>query len=164
MTRRIEVTVLGTPAPKGSGRAMLNRKTGKAIHVPSGSKQNKAALRSWDVAVRESAIQALHAAEWNQTPDPDRPLFVDDPLLVQIVFRIRRPAGHWGKRGLKPKAPAFPAVKPDLDKITRATLDSLTGIIFDDDSRIIRSVCEKYYSRSGYEGATIIVEPMPPPT
>lgn len=150
---RIEFQVRGRSAPKGSGRAILNRKTGRAQYVPSGSGANQKALRSWDAAVREAAAAAVAGAL--------APPFVGVPLAVQIVFRLGRPAGHWGKQGLKPSAPAYPITKPDADKLARSTLDALTGILFDDDSRIVRQVVEKAYAAVGDEGATIIVEGVP---
>src|SRR5437868_6855849 len=42
----ITLDVLGTPAPKGSNRAMVFG--GRARFVPGGSKTNQANLKSWD--------------------------------------------------------------------------------------------------------------------
>lgn len=149
----VTIVVLGTPAPKGSGRAIMAG--GFAQHVASGSDANKRAQRSWDVAVKQAAWDA-HAA----SPATSGPMFVATPLRVAIEFRMRRPAGHWGKRGLRPAAPAFPASKPDIDKLARATLDSLTGCIFDDDSRIVELTVTKVWAAPVREGATISVEAM----
>jgi crossover junction endodeoxyribonuclease RusA len=80
-------------------------------------------------------------------------------LAVSIAFRICRPAGHWGKGKnagmLAPSAPAFPRGKPDIDKLARSTLDSMTGILFDDDSRIVSLHLVKRYATVGQEGANI---------
>ena len=35
-------------------------------------------------------------------------------------------------------APPFKRRKPDIDKLARSTLDSLTGSVFDDDARVAR--------------------------
>ena len=148
---KIELEVLGRPAPKGSGRAILVK--GRAMHVPSGSNVNRDQLRSWDANVRAAAQSALG---WGVESPP----FVETPLSVHIVFRLARPASHWGKNGLKPKAPKYPITKPDKDKLTRATCDSLKGIIYDDDSRICRSLVEKTYATPGTEGATITIEEL----
>lgn len=138
----IELEVYGTPAPKGSNRAML--RGGRAVFVPGGSKVNQEQLKSWDASVREAIGQRA------------APEFVDVPLAVSIVFRVRRPGGHWHKRGgLKPSAPQFPSVKPDVDKLARATCDALNGAIFDDDARIVRLTVAKEYAEPGREGATI---------
>jgi Holliday junction resolvase RusA-like endonuclease len=144
----VVIEVLGTPAPKGSGRAMMVG--GRAVHVPSGSGVNARKLRSWDTAVREAAAACIGLAT--------APPFIGVPLRVTIVFRLTRPAGHWGARGLKPKAPPYPTTKPDLSKLVRSTEDTLTGIVFDDDSRIVSEVLDKVYAEPGREGATITVE------
>lgn len=146
----IRLEIYGKPAPKGSGRAFL--RGGRAIMAPSGSDVNRANLRSWDQAVRFAANEAVRGAS--------SPPFVGQPLAVSITFRLARPAGHWGKKGLKPSAPAYHMTKPDKDKLERATLDSLTGIIFDDDSRIVRSVVSKDYADVGNEGATVVIQAM----
>jgi Holliday junction resolvase RusA-like endonuclease len=150
----ISFDVLGTPAPKGSGRAMLIRSRGapRAIHVASGSDANKQRLKSWDTSVREAAAEAIDRA--------GVPAFVQTPIAVRITFRLARPGGHWGKTGLRPSAPAFPAGKPDADKLARATIDSLTGTLFDDDSRIVSLRVEKRYAEPGREGASIAVVSM----
>lgn len=149
----IRIDVLGTPAPKGSNRAML--RGGRAVFVPGGSKPNQVALKSWDVNVREAAIirHAEHASS-------AAPLFVATPLTVAIVFRLARPGGHWHPKtgALKPKSPARPAGKPDVDKLARSTLDSLTGLVFDDDSRIVELTVRKEYAAPGQEGASIAVD------
>lgn len=150
---RVRFDVLGTPAPKGSGRAMLIG--GKARFVAGGSAPNARNLRSWDTAVKQAACDA-HA----RSPATSGPVFVATPLRVVIEFRMRRPSGHWCKRGLRASAPAFPASKPDIDKLARATLDSLTGCIFDDDSRIVELTVTKVWAAPVREGATITVEAM----
>ncbi len=149
----VRLDVVGRPAPKGSSRAFVIPGTNRAVVAPSGSPQNKAALRSWDQAVRLAANEAVRALA--------APPFVDVPLKVEIVFRMARPAGHWGKTGLRGSAPAFPTTKPDLDKLTRATADSLKGTVYDDDSRIVVLAVSKVYAQPGNEGATIVVSVAP---
>lgn len=149
---RVVIEVLGTPAPKGSGRAILIG--GRARHVPSGSDVNARKLRSWDTALREAAAASVgHVTT---------PVFVGAPLRLHIVFRLTRPSGHWGKHGgLRPSAPPYPTTKPDLSKLVRSTEDTLTGIVYDDDSRIVVAAVEKVYADPGREGATIVVERAP---
>lgn len=126
---------------------------GRARVIASGSTANQRALKSWDSAVREAAAQAVGAC--------DAPPFVGVALRLEIEFRMARPAGHWGSGKhagtLKPSAPRFPAVKPDSSKLLRATEDSLIGVVFDDDSRIVDTHIRKVYARPGEAGATIIV-------
>jgi Holliday junction resolvase RusA-like endonuclease len=149
----ITLHILGTPAPKGSSRPMLNRKTGKAFTFKGGSPQNAEKLTTWDNNVRAAAASACGALT--------APPFVETALSVAITFRLARPGGHWGKGKqagrLKPSAPAYPRGKPDIDKLARSTLDSLTGIVFDDDSRIVQLAISKIYATPGSEGATIAI-------
>lgn len=153
----IVIEVLGTPAPKGSNRAIL--RGGRAQFVPGGSKVNQRKLKSWDVAVREAAIDLGREHENGSLG----PRFVQVPLSVGIVFRMARPGSHWAKRGgVKPTAPIAPATKPDVDKLARSTLDSLTGIVFDDDSRIVELGVVKVYAEPGREGARIVVREWVP--
>lgn len=147
----IVLDVLGTPAPKGSGRAMLI--AGKARHIASGSTANQLKLKAWDVAVREAA----RAAVGNVTAPP----FVGVPIVLAIEFRMQRPTGHWGTGSragvVKPSAPSHPISKPDSSKLLRATEDSLTGIVWDDDSRVGLHLIDRVFARPGCEGATIVV-------
>lgn len=146
----IVIEVLGTPAPKGSARAFFKAGMKHAVIV----KDNDARQRGWDANVRGSAAAAI-----GERVDP---VYVGKPLQVELVFRLVRPAGHFGKHGLKPSAPPAPATKPDIDKLARATLDALIGSAFDDDSRIVRLLIGKEYAMPGREGARITVEEWKP--
>lgn len=150
----IVLVVRGTPAPKGSLRAVVNKHTGRAMMLPGGSKTNEERLGSWVAAVREAAARAIG--------DRETPPFVGVPLVVDIEFRLARPAGHWLKPTRKrptveldPRAPIAPMGKPDSDKLLRTTWDALTGIIFDDDARIVDGPPRKRWAKPGDEGATI---------
>jgi Holliday junction resolvase RusA-like endonuclease len=144
----VAIDVMGTPAPKGSNRAMV--RGGKAVFVPGGSKTNQDALQSWAGQCRLAAQSFVHGQM--------APLFTQTALAVAITFRLKRPGGHWAKSGgLKSSAPLTPSVKPDIDKLSRSTLDALSGSIFDDDSRIVRLTVAKEYAQPGQEGASIRV-------
>jgi endodeoxyribonuclease RusA len=147
----IVLEVLGTPAPKGSGRAILIG--GKARHVASGSDVNRDALRAWDGAIRAAAADAVgHVGA---------PPLVGVAIALAIEFRMARPGSHWGTGRhagqLKPSAPRFPIGKPDSSKLLRATEDSLTGIVWDDDSRVSLHLVDRIYALPGREGATIVI-------
>lgn len=148
----ISIEVAGEPAPKGSMRAMLVR--GRAMMIPGGSSANQRALHAWAKAVSESARASLG----------DRgPIFVDVAVEAHCVFRLPRPASHYGRRGtLLPSAPPdhWHIVKPDGDKLLRATLDALTGIVFDDDARIPISGSVKQWCHRGKEGAVITMQQL----
>jgi len=144
------IDILGTPAAKGSPNTRIHN--GRVI-VHEGKK-----TKSWERLVREHVAVQLFDGRL-----PDVPLFVDKPVQVALVFRLARPAGHWGKRGLKSSASTTPQKKPDIDKLARATLDPLIGSIFDDDSRIVELLVRKEYATPGREGALIVVDEWKPP-
>jgi Holliday junction resolvase RusA-like endonuclease len=144
----VSIDVLGTPAPKGSNRAMV--RGGRAVFVPGGSKTNQDALQSWAGQCRLACLSFVSGQA--------SPVFTQTALAVAITFRLKRPGGHWAKAGgLKSSAPLTPSVKPDLDKLVRSTLDALSGAIFDDDSRIVTTIARKEYAEPGQEGASIRV-------
>lgn len=64
-----------------------------------------------------------------------------EPVAIEIEFGLLRPKSV--KRNL-------PTVPPDLDKLIRAVLDSLTGIAYQDDSQVVRIVATKVYSPAYY--------------
>lgn len=80
--------------------------------------------------------------EWTM-PDEDQ------PLAVEVVFHRCRPLGHYGTgrnaEVLKATAPAFPAVLPDVTKLWRGEEDHLNGVIWPDDSRIVRQLVDERY-------------------
>lgn len=161
----IAFQVLGTPAPKGSATAFVvkNKSTGKhrAVIVQGGAKGSagRERLRGWDAAVRDAAARAVG-------PGRTSPPFVGVALRVDIEFRIARPANHYGTGRnagvLKPSAPPFPIGKPDRDKLERTTLDAMTGIVFDDDSRVVAGEPRKVWATPGNEGAAISVRECRP--
>jgi len=135
-----------------------------AVLGASGSDTARAKLRTWDAAVRAEASNARNLF----APEAEGPVYVETALRVILGFRLARPSGHWGKNGLNAtgRRTPYPIVKPDIDKLTRATLDSMIGTIYDDDSRICEKIVTKTYADPGDEGATITVEPVdykPPP-
>lgn len=147
------IEVLGLPAPKGSYRAMNVR--GRAMLIPGGSPQNQKALRAWAKAVAEQA-----RAQVGERSDP---LWQGVAVEAQALFKLPRPASHYGARGLLPSAPPdhWHIVKPDGDKLMRATLDALTGIVYDDDSRIPVQSCTKQWCHRGSEGVVITMRCLP---
>lgn len=154
----ISIDVSGTPASKGSMRAMMVG--GRPMAIPGGSSKNQRELNAWTRDVKRDVAAAIG--------DRAGPMFVDLPLEVVLLFKLARPSGQIGKKGVKTSAPAHPAVKPDIDKLARATLDALTGLLFDDDSRIVVLTIIKQFAatnalaESGHTGAVITVRPVPP--
>ena len=72
-------------------------------------------------------------------------------MSVVIDFVASRPRSHMRKSGVKPDAPLLPRF--DLDNATKAVLDSLNGVAWEDDSQVARLVVEKSY---GTEARTTV--------
>lgn len=105
-----------------------------------------AELREWRERVRRMARQC--------GAEPDG---IDCPIGMDLMFSLPRPASHLRKDGTaKPNAPFRPTTKPDFDKLTRAIADALTGVCYDDDSRIVSSRIDKVWaSRDGVGGQVV---------
>lgn len=125
----ISFTVHGQPATAGSKRGFYNAKARRVIITDDSEKS-----RPWKALVADAAVAAM--------PGPE---LLTGPLEVVFDFYVPRPKGHYGARGVKPSAPAFPAVKPDVLKLARAVEDALTGIVWRDDAQIVMETITKRY-------------------
>ena len=135
----IRFTVYGTPAPAGSKRGFYNAKA-KRVIVTDDSKRS----RPWKAQVADAAVEAmLHPDDGSRTL-VCRPL-LEGPLAVVFTFYVTRPKGHYGARGLKPSAPDYPTVKPDVLKLARAVEDALSQVVYRDDSQIVTERLQKRY-------------------
>lgn len=157
---RIAFSVVGTPRPKGSKKTfVLRRKDGSFITRPGGAPivntiEDNPNTAEWRGQVALAAQAAMNGSA----------IFVGRGLRVVVVYRFVRPAGHYGKRGLKPSAPRHHTVKPDIDKLDRNTRDALKGLVYDDDARIVRGESTKVYCAPGeVAGADILVELLEAP-
>lgn len=132
--------VAGRPVQKGSKRAMVHPHTGRAMMLDD----NREKLRQWASDVKTAAAAACMAKFF-------QPL--GDAVGVRIEFRIPRPKAHFFAGGkLRAGAPQFCGKRPDIDKLARATIDALSGIVFRDDSQIaVASLAKLYAERPGAE-------------
>lgn len=145
MNEKIRFFVPGKPATAGSKRAFRNPKTGGVV-VTEDCKRS----RPWKDAVKAVALEAMH----------NREMFGRAvPLRVAFYFTLARPKGHFGTGRnadrLRPSAPRFPAIRPDLLKYARAVEDALTGVVWHDDSQIVLEELWKHYGVS--EGVQVEV-------
>lgn len=149
----MRITVYGTPAPQGS-----KRHVGNGVMIESSKK-----VKPWRQDVKHAALDALI----DQRCVSARPWGPDHPLQVEITFYLPRPRSHYGTgrnaATLKPSAPTRPAVKPDIDKLTRSTLDALGEAgLWTDDSRVAVLLAEKQYADHRAPGAVIDVTTAAP--
>jgi Holliday junction resolvase RusA-like endonuclease len=124
-------TVYGKPAPAGSKRVLPRggRAGGRPIVVDDSKRS-----RPWKQDVSAIALEAMRGRE-----------LLAGPLAIELVFYLARPKGHYGVRGLRPAAPAWPTVKPDVLKLARAVEDALTGQVWRDDAQVVRELLRKQY-------------------
>lgn len=144
----INFTTFGVPAPAGSKRAF---RRGDKIVITDASP----AAKPWKAAVAASAGEAMNGQELYRCP-----------LRVRIWFYMPRPKNHYRKGKstsgmLSSTAPQYPAVKPDIDKLSRAVLDALTGVVYLDDSQIVVKVVEKFYGEPARAEVTVLEEGPP---
>lgn len=137
----IAFTVRGIPAPQGSKRLLPlgAKRGGRPILVESSKRVPK-----WRKAIRDEARRALEALPLEGQAR------ATGPVVVDLHFRLPRPKGHYGTGRnaavLRPSSPAWPASKPDLDKLVRAVLDALTGLLWVDDAQVVTLAVAKCYA------------------
>lgn len=122
-----QVTARGIPVAKG------NLRTSRSGHSYY---PNAAAIDLWASSIAAAA----------QGGDVGGVVPAPEALEVWVWLRVPRPAGHSGKRGLRPSAPKYVTTRPDADKYARAVLDALTGIAWTDDSQVVRLHVDKSYA------------------
>lgn len=141
----ITFLVHGFPKPAGSKRAFFIRKIARSVVVDAckGS-------RDWKTDVQHAAREHYNG-----------PLLCM-PLKVRFDFFVLRPKSHFraGKNSalLKPSAPGYPAVMPDVLKLARGVEDALTGILWKDDSLIVHETLTKSYA--SHPGVSISISEM----
>ena len=130
--RIFDFFVPGTPRPQGSAKWIRSRTTGKSI--PAKNKN----LETWRGVVSVFAYNAMQRDEIEMT---------DGAVGVSLVFQFERPKNHFrtGKYSheMKPSAPPRHLKTPDIDKLIRAVLDSLTGVLYHDDSQVDSIIATK---------------------
>lgn len=128
----------GTPVPQGSKNAYV--RGGRAVLVDA-----NACLKPWRAIMRDAAEAAIDEAGWET---------LDEPCRVYLGFTMP-----------SPKRPRWwvPAVKPDLDKLTRAVFDALTDAgVWKDDSRVVSMEVTKRYAddEGDVPGVWVEVQPL----
>lgn len=141
MTRRsVQFRVIGEAQPKGSMRSFIPKGWTRAILTDSNPR-----VKGWQQLVAEQAQQV--AADG---------LFVG-PVAMGVVFHLPRPQSL-------PKRVLHHTKKPDLDKLVRAMKDALKGILYSDDSQVVRLVARKQYAAIAAAPCAVITvtEAAPP--
>lgn len=139
----LAVFVPGIPVPQGSMRGYVR---GGRVALTS----DNPGLRSW----RADVTDALAKARGDQ---------LTGAVYLGCHFLLRRPASHFGKRGLLPSAPEYPTgARSDLDKLVRAIGDAATAAgVWRDDGQVVRIVATKGWAELGDgPGVEITIRPL----
>lgn len=124
----LEFIVPGDPKPQGSKRGFLT-KHGKIALVEQAGKP----LKDWRNTIATYATKARIESSWQA--------YTEGPIGVSLVFAMKRPMRQRHH---------VPAVRPDIDKLTRAVLDGLTDAhVWQDDGQVVSLRVEKIYGTPG---------------
>ena len=148
---RIELVVLGRPAPQGS----------KKIGRWGGLQEASKFVKPW----RQSVAYAT--MEQHQGP------VIDEPCRIEIDFYFERPKSHYGtgrNAGKRKDSQPFHCISAgcgDVDKLVRATLDGLSttsgGNVLKDDKLVVELIARKRYAEINKpQMAEILITAMPP--
>lgn len=127
----------GAPTTQGSKRAWVNKFTGKAQMQEVGGDR----LRLWRHSVNNEARRLAEAGH-----------YFEGPLSVSISFLLRKP------KAAPKRKPTYPIGKMsgDIDKLSRAILDALSSVLFEDDSQVTKLTATKEFGEP--IGAWVTVE------
>ncbi|MGI0068542.1 MAG: RusA family crossover junction endodeoxyribonuclease [Thermoplasmata archaeon] len=129
----ITFQVHGVPVPQGSARAFVVK--GRAI-ITSANRS----LSVWRRLVADTAQRYAPGEVWR------------GPVRLTLRFYVDRPKSeptHAGRGKDRHPIKTWPDRRPDLDKLVRAAMDSLTGVIFRDDSQVIDLRATKEWGAPG---------------
>jgi Holliday junction resolvase RusA-like endonuclease len=135
-------TVFGyEPRPQGSKKYVGTRRTAAGNNIPLIIEASPG-LPVWRKAVSDAVVQAMHDSG-------DLSKF-DGAVKVEAVFYVTR------KRTVTRDLPTVP---PDVDKLSRALLDSLKPV-WRDDSQVVRLEVSKKYA-TGQAGVAVTISNYP---
>ena len=137
----IRFVVYGVPVPKGSMRAFLPKGSTRPIVTDSNR-----SVKPWTVAVKTAAVEARQ-----RNPEA---YIADGPVGLEATFYLPCP------KSAPKRQPAFPAKRPDLDKLVRVVADALTGVLWQDDAQVTSLVAKKRYAGRQDDAAAL---PLPRP-
>lgn len=122
----LNFTVYGRSEPQGSTRAFIPKGWKRAIITTTNPR-----LKSWRQELSKAAM--LACAKSNQS----FPFAKTVPLEARLVFFFKPPQ--------KKLTSNHKTTRPDLDKLMRATLDGMSGIVYEDDSQIASAMIQKQF-------------------
>lgn len=131
MTRTLAFLVRGLPVPQG---ALVRSPHGGLYH------RDARRLEDWRHAIAAAAAGAIDGPP------------IEGPVSVSVDFVFPRPQSHYlpansrrPEPELRPGAPVHHSGAPDVDKLLRALLDALTGVVIRDDGQVAITRASKLY-------------------
>ena len=135
----LSFTIHGNPSPKGSLTRMPN-----GGMVGAGTAASRKRQGDWRTDVKQAALQAMGERQ------PTR-----DPIRLMVDFMLPYPQSSVRKYQLG----WLPCTKkPDIDKLLRALLDPMTGVVWVDDAQVVTTTMNKSYAWDGQTGATVTID------
>lgn len=142
----VKFFVPGIARTAGSKSAFKDKDKYGTVHLTHAGKHSK----GWMDSVKWWALDTYG----------QRTILLTCPVTLKLTFYRGRPKGHFrtGRNAglLRNSAPEHPTSKPDLTKLTRAVEDALTGIIWKDDSQVVKQETIKVYCRSEDKAGVLI--------
>ena len=144
---RYEVFVAGTVRPQGS------------LSLWKGRDGRERAKYSQTTVVWRQTLHGAFSAWW-----AGRPPIADRAVQVSLLAEFARPKSHLGSGRnagtVKPSAPLWHTVYPDLDKVARGVGDGLVeaGVLADDSLIASWRIEKRWCDPSEVPGASIVVE------
>lgn len=133
----VTFAVPGKPVPQGSLTSFRHATTGKVV-TPQ-----KASVREYRDRIAWAARQTGMAC-------------TDEPVAVDLRFYFARPKSHYRPTGqLREKAPRWHCQRPDGDKLARAALDALTGVMLYDDAQVWQLTATKVWATEDSTRVTV---------
>ena len=147
---RLSYWVAGTPIPQGSKRAWYDDKHKQVRMTEDAGVRHT----TWRFELAAGARLAMQEAGLSEP--------FAEPIYVSLNFTLHRPLSHYGSgrnsQQVKPGANDLPVKPPDIDKLTRAVLDSMTSIVWVDDAQVVRLHATKaFVHRWQEEGVSVNV-------
>ena len=128
----IHFFVAGDPIPQGSTRSFYIKKIDRVVttHTNRNTEQ-------WRHRIATEAQKANESRE--------RGFFIDDRKYgydILLHFHFSKPQSMSKKHWIHTK-------RPDLDKLVRAALDGITGVLIPDDAQVTSITASKDYCQNG---------------
>ncbi|MCP4569473.1 MAG: RusA family crossover junction endodeoxyribonuclease [FCB group bacterium] len=147
----ITLEIPGKPIAKKRPRFWAKSVKGKAV---------SGVYKDADESTAEGKFSLL---AWEQLRVQELDLPLTGALIVRCLFFLQRPKSHFGtgknSDKLKPSAPEYHIIRPDIDNLLKFVCDALNGVAWKDDSQIVLKSGQKMY---GDPSTSVIIDEFLP--